>query len=176
MDRASTRDLLDRGRKRRGAEFVCGLFVQLVVIGGAAFPSEMFAGDLPRAGMHHPSFGSQAPSSPAIKPMAEFPPRADRGFVPKRPRLDNPKLPAASLVADLEVPKMRPSTSLPPFAEAPLPAPPVSTEGSPQRKQVIVHVGLFGDGTETVTTKRPEEKVRTGGFRRSQGISPPSPR
>jgi TonB family protein len=157
------------GGKRPSVAFICGFFVEALVIGaavllGVLFPKELTVSDsrytltwirtLTPVGM------------PVVPPSHEL----ARVFLPKLKTPEVPKLIAVS-VADLEIPKIRrpvpppvPEHALPaPTAAAPVPAPKV-------KDQIVVRTGVFGGAAEPVTSKRPAEAVQTGGFGGSQGI------
>lgn len=157
-------------RGRRGAAFVCGLFVQALLIGTAIFLGILFPQELPVVGRQYmltwlPSL--RPPAQPVLKP-----PQIARVVIPKLKPLTNPEL-TVPPVAAVAVPKIRPTVSaaavhipeLPRLAAAGPQPPP------PPKLQIAVRTGLFGGAPEPVTTKLPVEKVQTGGFGSPQGFA-----
>ena len=158
------------GRNRRGVAFICGLLVQVLLMGGALFlgallPVESLAAHEGYALIGHPAF-LMLPEKPAV-----MSPREATGLrIPKLTPPETSILRVRSLVADLEAPGIRhtnPSVVVP---ESRLPSPPVGLDGPPAKKKIVVHTGLFGGAVETSPTKRSVEKVQTGVFGSSRGF------
>ncbi|HXW16030.1 MAG TPA: energy transducer TonB [Terriglobia bacterium] len=173
-DMFSTLDPSPGGRRRRGAAFICGLFVQALLMGGAALLAVIFPQELPVSARQY--VVTWLPPLPTPAPPAVKPPRAvARVVVPKLKSPVVPKL-LAPAMAVLEAPKIRPTVAPvtisalrvpmppPPAFAQPTPAPP------PPKVQVEVRTGDFGGAAEPVTTKRPAEQVQTGGFGSPQGL------
>jgi hypothetical protein len=167
----STLDLSNNEcRKRRGVAFICGSFVQVLLMGGAMFLGVLFPAELLAAHECYALIGLPAFLTPPEKPAVKSPQEAARLYVPKLNPPETSKLLVFSLVADLEIPKIWhtiPSVLAP---ESPLPVPPVGLEGPPPKKKIAVHTGLFGGAAGTLPTKRPVEKVQTGVFGSFRGF------
>lgn len=170
------------GRKRRAGAFVCGLFIQPLLIGTVVFLGLLFPNELPESTKRFALTWLTA-LEPPEKPVVEPTRRVPRVVVPRLKPPETPKL-LAPAVAELEVPEIRHPIPVP---DPPLPAPPVPP---PPKAKDVVHTGLFGGAPVTtkakeqaavltggfggaagkVTTKRPAEEVQTGGFGSPQGL------
>jgi hypothetical protein len=168
----STLDLSkNEGHKGRGVAFICGSFVQVLLMGGALLLGVLFPAESLAAHERYALNGLPASLTPPEKPAVKSPPEAAGVHIPKLKPPETSKLPDSSLVADLEIPRIWhtiPSVLAP---ESPLPAPPVGLEGPPPRKKIAVHTGLFGGAAGTLPSKRPVEKVQTGVFGSFRGFS-----
>jgi TonB family protein len=164
----STLNLSAEGRKHRCVAFICGFLVQALVIGTAVFLALLFPAELPETIKHYAVVWVPA-LIPPEKPVVMPPPKVVRLHIPKLETPDALELPP---VADLVVPKIRPTISPAPVrvAEAPLPAAPVAQPSPPPKVQIALHTGVFGGAAEPVTTKRPLQEVQTGGFGSPQGL------
>ena len=163
-------DSSNRGRKRSGGAFMCGLLIHILVLGGAFLVSLLFPSELPLANRHF-ALAWIPFLKPPEKPVVEPPRKVARVIVPDmKPRkaLEFPTPP----VPDLMVPKIRPTISSTPLhiPEPPLPAPPVAQPSPPPKPQPAVHAGLFSGMAGPVTTKRPAGEVQTGGFGSPQAL------
>jgi hypothetical protein len=151
-------------RSRRGTAFVCGLFVQVLLIATAVVVGIFFPQELPIAGRQYAMVWHaplRPPARPAVKPRIQI----ARSTVPKLKLIPTAQPTLHSVVIPV-VPKVRPTVSAAAvrIPEAPRPAPPVSQPRSEPKTQIAVNTGVFGGAAMPVTTKRPVDKVQTGGF------------
>jgi hypothetical protein len=167
------------GRKHCGVAFICGSFVQVLLMGGALFLGVLFPAESLAAHQRYALIGLQEFLTPPENLVVKSPTEAVRVRVPKLKLPETSKLWVSLPVADLEVSRIWhtiPSGLVP---DSPLPAPPVGLVGPPPKKHIVVHTGLFGGAAGTLPTKRPVEKVQTGVFgsfpgfpERAQGENP----
>jgi TonB family protein len=187
----NTLDRSNEGRKRRGVSFICGLFVQVLLIGGAILLGVLFPDELQVAGKRYSVIWLPALLTPPEKPVVKPPREVARVVVPKLKPPEAPKL-IAPAVAKLEVPQIRrtissvhipaPPSPLSPFDK---PSPPVkareqlvmhtgvfggAAEPVTAKAQAAINTGRFGGGAEPVTTKRSMAQVQTGGFGSPEGF------
>jgi TonB family protein len=167
----STLNPSTEGSKRRCATFICGLFVEALVIGAAVLLGVLFPKELTVSNRRYALTWIRT-LTPVEKPVVHPSRELARVFLPKLKSPEVPKLLAVS-VADLEIPKNRrtvppavPEHALPvptPSAAAPTPAPKV-------KEQIVVRTGVFGGAAEPVTTRKPVEVFQTGGFGSPEGV------
>lgn len=166
----STLNFSVEDRSRRGFAYSCGVLVQFLLIGSAFFIGLVSPNELQLTDKHYALMTWLQDPVPLAK--AVVPPRnVARVFVPE-PKLPEPPEFLAASARDLDVPKIRHTTSsVPPF-EIRLPDSPVPQPSPlPQVKErVAVRTGLFGGAAESVTAKRAAEQVQTGGFGNPQGF------
>ncbi len=164
-----TLDSSKESRRRRSVAFTCGLLSETLLIAAAALLGLVFPEELPEANRHYALTWLAALRPPPPAPVLKPPPKVVRVVVPKLKPLETPAL-IAPPVAELAVPKVRPTI---PSAAVHIPEPPPMPVAQPRpepKVQIPVHTGLFGGGAEAVTTKLPVEKVQTGGFGSPQGL------
>jgi len=159
-------------RKRRGAAFVGGLFVQALMIGAALLVGILFPERLPVNAKQYvmiwlPSLTPPPAPAPAVKPQ----PEVVRVVMPKMKPPVLPEPPAPRM-ADLEIPKLRPTPSPVTIRtpQPPIPSPVFARPTPTPKVQAEVHTGTFGGGPEPITTQRPANQVQTGGFGNPQGL------
>jgi len=151
------------GRKRQGDGFICGLLVRVLLMGGAVFLGVLFPGKLLAAGEGYPLTWLPALSTPPKKPLLKPPREAARAFVPNLPIPETPKL-LVPFVADLELRKIPHTISSARITEPPWPIPPTAPQSPTPKRQVWVHIGLFGDAAETFAKNHAVDQVQTGEF------------
>ena len=140
----NTLDPSTEGRERRGATFICGLFVQALLLGMVTLLAVLFPQELPVSARQYVL--TWVPPLPTLAQPAPKPPRVvARVVVPKIKSPVVPKLLAPAL-ADVVVPKIRPT--IPPVTISalrpppPPPAFPQPTQAPAAPKvQVEVHTG-----------------------------------
>jgi TonB family protein len=154
------------GSNRRCVAFICGLFVEALVISAAVLLGVLFPKELTVSSRSYALTWIRTlrlVEKPVVQPSREL----ARVLLPKLKSPEVPKLLAVS-VADLEIPKNR--RTVPP-PEHPLPVPTAAAAPAPNvKEQIVVRTGLFGGAAEPVTTKQPVEVVQTGGFGKPEGL------
>lgn len=158
-----------RGSKLRGAGFMCDLSVQILLMGGAVllgvlFPDKSLVADERSALVRLPGLPT-SPKMPLVKPPRE----AAWVFVAKLPWPETPEL-LAAFMADFETREIPHAISSVRITEPPWPRPPVDLQSPPPKRQIMVHIGLFDDATESSLTHPPGEQVQTGGSGNPLGL------
>jgi TonB family protein len=154
-------------RHRREATFVCGVLIQVLMIGACIFLGMVFPQALPAPTRHY-ALIMLSLLKPAPKPPVRPPHVEPRVVMPRITPLENPALIAPPMIARVVPIAPKPIITLP--VVPPAPAPPAPEPKAPPKEQIVVHTGLFGGAPEKPTTKLPAEKVQTGGFGSPQGF------
>lgn len=140
-----TLDSSKESRRRRSVAFTCGLLSETLLIAAAALLGLVFPEELPEANRHYALTWLAALRPPPPAPVLKPPPKVVRVVVPKLKPLETPAL-IAPPVAELAVPKVRPTI---PSAAVHIPEPPPMPVAQPRpepKVQIPVHTGLFGGG------------------------------
>lgn len=161
----------NEGHKRRGVVFICGLFLRVLMMGGALLLGLLFSAESLAAHGRIGPTGSPAFSTPQEKPGVKWLPEATGAHVLKLTPPGTSELRVSLLVADLEVPTTSHTIPAVLAPTSQLPAPPMGLDGPPAKKKIVVHTGLFGGAAGPFPTKRPVEKVQTGVFGSFRGFS-----
>ena len=133
----------NEGHKRRGVVFICGLFLRVLMMGGALLLGLLFSAESLAAHGRTGLTGPPAFLTPQEKPGVKSLPEATGVHVLKLNPPETSKLRVSLLVADLEVPRIShtiPSVLAP---ASQLPAPPVGLDGPPRQKENRSTYGSF---------------------------------
>ena len=161
------------GRTRRRVAILCGLLIETLLLAAAALICEMTpVRQVEPAAPKHYQLTWVAIRLPAKPPAPKLP----RIIFPQVKPPETPTLPAP-IVAELEVPKVRPPVARIAIPQPILPAPPpvlpsaVATATPKPKEPFVVHIGTFGGASLPVTTSRPVQQVQTGGIGSPQGFA-----